>query len=100
MPNNKMELNLHPDVALGEYSNLALITHSKNEFILDFAAALPGIPKPEVVSRVIMIPEHAKRLAQALIENLRKYESQYGPINLDGQVDDKTINPFGPKGLS
>lgn len=80
---NGLSLNIKPDVASGKYSNLALITHSRNEFILDFAAMLPGIPQPEVVSRVIMNPEHAKRLLLALQDNVNKFEAQNGPIRLN-----------------
>lgn len=83
---NGLSLNIKPEVASGKYSNLALITHSRNEFILDFAAMLPGIPQPEVVSRVIMNPEHAKRLLLALQDNVNKFEAQNGTIRLnDGQ---------------
>lgn len=95
--NNQLQLNLHPDVALGQYCNLALITHSKNEFIFDFAATLPGMAKPDVASRIIMVPEHAKRLLLALQENVLKYERKFGPIDLGEGINDRTINPFGPK---
>lgn len=78
----ELSINLKPEIASGKYSNLALITHSKNEFILDFAAMLPGIPQPEVVSRLIMNPEHAKRLLLALQDNVAKYEHQFGAISL------------------
>lgn len=79
----ELSINIKPDVAPGRYSNLAIITHSRSEFILDFAAMLPGIPQPEVVSRVIMNPEHAKRLLMALQDNVQKYEAQNGPIRLN-----------------
>ena len=59
---NHIELDLDKEVAQGQYSNLAVITHSVSEFILDFAEMLPGLPKPKVVSRIILTPEHAKRL--------------------------------------
>lgn len=78
----EFSINIKPDVAPGKYSNLAIITHSRSEFILDFAAMLPGISKPEVVSRMIMTPEHAQRLLMALQDNVRKYEAQYGKIGL------------------
>ena len=61
----QLQLNLRPEIARGEYSNLALITHSHTDFILDFARHLPGMQQPEVCSRVIMAPEHAKRSATA-----------------------------------
>ena len=83
MANEKdFSIELKQDVAKGSYSNLAIITHSRSEFILDFASMLPGLPKPEVHNRIIMNPEHAKRLLFALQDNLSKYESQNGPIVL------------------
>lgn len=79
---NELSINIKPEVATGKYSNLAIITHSRSEFILDFAAMLPGIKQPEVVSRMIMNPEHAKRLLFALQDNIKKFEAQFGPISL------------------
>lgn len=78
----QLSIEIKPDVAGGKYSNLAIITHSNTEFVLDFAAMLPGMPKALVESRVIMAPEHAKRLLLALQENVAKYESMNGIINL------------------
>ena len=68
---NKKQLNfeLKPEIAQGTYSNLAIISHSRSEFIIDFAAMLPGLPKPEVRSRIVMTPEHCKRLLGALTDN-------------------------------
>ncbi|MCQ2148963.1 MAG: DUF3467 domain-containing protein [Bacteroidales bacterium] len=77
----EFSINLKPEVSGGKYSNLAVITHSRSEFILDFAAMLPGVLQPEVVSRVIMNPEHAKRLLSALQDNVAKYEAQFGKIS-------------------
>ncbi len=99
--NNKpvqQTLMLRPEIARGSYSNLAIISHSKNEFTLDFAAVLPGMQGPEVVSRIVMSPEHAKRLLAALQDNLGKYESQFGSIRLDGGTPKGTFNlaDFGP----
>ena len=84
MSQKKEELNLelNSEVAKGSYSNLAIITHSSSEFILDFARMLPGVPKAEVTNRVIMTPEHAKRLFLALRDNLSTYEEQFGEIKL------------------
>ncbi len=82
MEKKEVQIELKPDVAKGTYSNLAVITHSRSEFIIDFAALLPGMPKPEVVSRVVMNPEHAKRLLLALQENVSKYENANGTISL------------------
>ena len=77
---NQINIELKEDIAQGTYSNLAVITHSAAEFILDFVRIMPGIPKAEVKSRIILTPEHAKRLVAALNENIAKYESVHGPI--------------------
>lgn len=77
---NQITIDLKEDVAQGTYSNLAIITHSASEFILDFVRILPGMPKAEVKSRVILTPEHAKRLLMALSDNIKKFESLHGPI--------------------
>lgn len=83
MANEKeLSIELKQDIAKGSYSNLAIITHSNSEFIIDFATMLPGLPKPEVGNRIIMTPEHAKRLFLALQDNISKYESQNGPIKI------------------
>lgn len=78
--NNQLQIELTEDVAQGTYSNLAIITHSSSEFVLDFVRVMPGIPKANVKSRVILTPEHAKRLLVALQENIQKYESANGQI--------------------
>ena len=94
MANDKeFSIELKQEVAKGSYSNLAIITHSHSEFILDFARVLPGLQKPEVHSRIIMNPEHAKRLLMALQDNVAKFESQNGPINLG--VEPKATFPIG-----
>lgn len=76
-----MQIELTPEVAEGIYSNLAVISHSSSEFVVDFVRLLPGIPKAPVKSRIILTPEHAKRLMFALEENILKYEKQFGPIH-------------------
>jgi hypothetical protein len=82
---NQINIELKDEVAQGTYSNLAIITHSSSEFILDFIRVMPGIPKAEVKSRVILTPEHAKRLLHALNDNIEKYEKMHGPIKkIDG----------------
>lgn len=81
-----ISIELKDDVAQGTYSNLAVITHSGSEFVLDFVRVMPGIPKADVKSRIIITPEHAKRLLLALRENIAKYESVHGPIK---KTDDK-----------
>ena len=94
MANEKeFSIDLKQDVSKGSYSNLAIITHSHSEFIIDFATMLPGLPKPEVSNRIIMTPEHAKRLFLALQDNINKYETQNGPIALAGEP--KATFPMG-----
>lgn len=78
--NNQLNIELTEDIAQGVYSNLAVISHSSSEFILDFIRLMPGVPKAKVQSRIILTPEHAKRLLSALQENVAKYEMQFGPI--------------------
>jgi hypothetical protein len=90
-----LQLELSPDIAQGEYVNFAIITHSSSDFVLDFARMLPGLPKAHVKSRVIMAPEHAKRLLAALQENIMRYEREFGPIKIPNQ-EPRTIAPFGP----
>lgn len=80
MEQPKIDINLSEDVAQGTYANLAVITHSDNEFILDFVAMLPGLPKGNVRSRIILTPQNAKRLLGALADNVRKYEENIGVI--------------------
>ena len=75
-----LQIELTPEVAEGVYSNLAIISHSSSEFVIDFARTMPGVPKAPVKSRVILAPEHAKRLLLALQDNLAKYEKQHGAI--------------------
>ena len=77
-----IDVELDADVAQGLYSNLAIISHSTSEFIIDFAAILPGLPKAKVKSRIILTPEHAKRLLMSLQENIARYETNVGRINL------------------
>jgi len=92
-----INIELTDDVAEGEYSNLAIITHSNAEFIIDFIKIMPGIPKARVKSRIILTPQHAKRLVNALADNISKFESVHGeiqetdpmpglPMNFGGQV--------------
>jgi hypothetical protein len=76
----QINIELPEDVAEGIYSNLAVITHSNTEFIVDFVKIMPGTPKAKVKSRVILTPQHAKRLMRALEDNVKKFESINGPI--------------------
>jgi len=77
---NKINIELPEEIAEGVYSNLAIISHSNTEFVVDFVRLLPNVPKAKVKSRVILTPLHAKRLLKALSENLTKYEAQFGPV--------------------
>ena len=82
---NQINIELKEEVAQGTYSNLAIITHSSTEFVLDFVRIMPGIAKAEVKSRIILTPEHAKRLQLALADNIKKFESMHGEIkNIEG----------------
>ena len=93
---NNIQIELTDDVAQGIYSNLAVIAHSSSEFVVDFVRLMPGIPKAKVKSRIILTPEHAKRLMLALIDNVQKYELQIGEIKLP---DKGTAPPImGPVG--
>jgi hypothetical protein len=76
----QLNIELSEEVAQGIYSNLAVITHSSSEFVVDFVRIMPGIPKANVKSRIILTPEHAKRLLMALEDNIKKFESIHGPI--------------------
>lgn len=86
----QMNIELTDEVSEGVYSNLAIITHSHAEFVVDFIRMMPGVPKAKVKSRIILTPQHAKRLLNALQDNIKKYESQHGTIE-----DDSRNNPQG-----
>ncbi|MDR1810971.1 MAG: DUF3467 domain-containing protein [Prevotella sp.] len=83
---NQIQIELTDDIAQGTYSNLAIISHSSSEFVIDFVRIVPGVPKAKVKSRIILTPEHAKRLLHALGDNISKYESINGAIRLDSNV--------------
>lgn len=78
---NQVNIELTEEIALGVYSNLAIITHSPAEIVCDFVQLMPGMPKGKVRSRVIMTPQNAKRFMKALIENVQKYEQNFGTID-------------------
>lgn len=78
---NQINIELSEEMAEGVYSNLAIISHSNSEFVVDFIRMVPNVPKAKVKARVILTPEHAKRLMRALVDNVKKYESQFGAIN-------------------
>lgn len=99
MKPNGIELELTEDIAQGNYANLAIISHSTSEFIVDFATILPGLKKAKVKSRIILTPEHAKRLLYSLQENITRYESNIGKIEIPKpqSTKDPIIN-MGPMG--
>ena len=95
----QLQIEVSPEMASGVYVNFALIAHSSSEFIVDLASVMPGFQKATVRSRVILAPEHAKRLLMALQENVARYEQEFGPIKLPN-TPPRTISPFtmGNKG--
>jgi len=98
---NKGQLNieLNEDVAGGIYSNLCIITHSNSEFVLDYIRVMPGMPKAKVKSRIILTPQHAKRLLRALNDNVKRYEKLHGPIKEATQPEiNMPMNFGGPAG--
>lgn len=97
---NQIVVDLPEDISEGVYANLAMISHSQTEFILDFIRMVPNVNKAKVKSRVILTPQNTKRLIRALTDNLKKYEAQHGTI---GGNDTQVNPPFsfsGPKGLA
>ncbi|MEL6627849.1 MAG: DUF3467 domain-containing protein [Bacteroidota bacterium] len=97
---NQLSIELPAEVARGAYSNLAVISHSDAEFVLDFIQVIPGTQKAEVRSRVIMTPQHAKRLLMAMEENVEKYERAHGPINVPQREVNLPPNFGGPTGFA
>ncbi len=92
---NQLNIELSEEVAEGTYANLAVISHSPTEFVLDFIRMMPNMPKAKVKSRVILTPHHAKKLLHALQDNINKYEAQHGKIN-DNNTPPFPMN-FTPK---
>ncbi|MBQ6096139.1 MAG: DUF3467 domain-containing protein [Bacteroidales bacterium] len=95
---NNLNISINDEVAKGTYSNLAVITHSPAEFILDFAQALPGREGAVVRQRIMMAPIHAKRLAMALNDNIRKYEETFGHIEEPHGPNDAIPYNIQPQG--
>ncbi len=89
--NGQLQIELKEEVAQGTYANLAIITHSSSEFILDFVRVMPGMPKAGVQSRIVLAPEHAKRLLRALEDNISKYERIFGAIRMP---DEQPLQPL------
>ena len=79
-PQNQINIELSEEIAEGVYSNLAMIAHSNSEFVIDFIRLMPGVPKAKVKARIVITPEHAKRLLAALKDNIEKYEASFGAI--------------------
>ncbi len=91
---HEIDIELDESVANGSYANLAIISHSTSEFVIDFAALMPGLPKAKVRNRIILSPEHAKRLLMSLQDNITRYESNVGRINIPTQaLPDDSITP-------
>ncbi|MDR2841462.1 MAG: DUF3467 domain-containing protein [Paludibacter sp.] len=90
----QLSIELTPEIAEGVYSNLAVISHSNSEFVVDFIRIMPGTPKANVKSRIILTPEHAKRLLFALQDNVAKFEKQNGKIRI-GETPTNSPFPMG-----
>lgn len=93
----QIQIDFKEEVAQGTYANMAIIGHSPSEFVLDFVRVLPGLPKATVQSRIIMAPEHVKRLLFALQDNIMKYEHLFGTIQMP---EDKIKGKGGPEGTT
>jgi hypothetical protein len=94
----QINIELTEEVAEGIYSNLAMVAHSNSEFIIDFIRLMPGVPKAKVKSRIVITPEHAKRLLAALRDNIKKYEDTFGPIKQSEEAPRFPINFGGTVG--
>ena len=95
-----LNIELTEEVAEGTYSNLAIINHSPSEFVVDFIQVMPGVPKAKVKSRIVLTPQHAKRLMKALADNVSKFESQHGSIKDIDPNSGIPVNFGGPTPLA
>lgn len=95
---NQINIELSEEVAEGQYANLAMIAHSSSEFVIDFIRLMPGLPKAKVKSRVVITPEHAKRLLAALADNIKKYEQSFGDIKQANDTPSFPMNFGGTVG--
>lgn len=86
-PEQQLNIELSEEMADGQYANLAVITHSFAEFVIDFVNVMPNVPKAKVKSRVIMTPQHAKRLMRALVDNVKRFEAAHGVIKDQEQIN-------------
>jgi len=94
-PPNQLNIEISEEIAEGNYANLAIITHSHAEFVVDFVNVMPGTPKSKVKSRIILTPQHAKRFMKALVENIERYEAANGTIK-DLEEIQMPLNFGGP----
>jgi len=92
----QLNIELSEEVAEGIYSNLAIITHSNSEFVVDFIKVMPGVPKARVKSRIVLTPQHAKRLLTALKDNISKFEAANGAIKVETGNSGFPMNFGGP----
>lgn len=95
---NQINIELSEEIAEGVYANLAMIAHSNSEFVIDFIRLMPGVPKAKVKSRIVVTPEHAKRLLNALQDNIDKYEDTFGSIKKTDEAPKFPINFGGTVG--
>lgn len=79
-PQQQLNIELPEEIAEGIYSNLAIVSHSSGEFVLDFIRMVPNVPKAKVKARLLLTPQHAKRLLRAMADNIKRYEQQFGTI--------------------
>lgn len=93
--NHELDVELSDEVAQGVYANLAIISHSTSEFVVDFVRLMPGMPKAQVKSRIVLTPEHAKRLQMTLTENIERYEAMVGKITVHASEIPPLIPGFG-----
>ena len=94
-----LDIELNEEVAEGIYSNFAIITHSQTEFIVDFVRMMPGVPKGKVKSRIVLAPQHAKRLLMALGDNMHRYEEKFGNVDIaENQEPNIPLNFGGQTG--
>ena len=98
MQPQQINIELGEKEAEGIYSNLAIITHSPAEFVIDFTRVLPGVPKAKVFARIVMTPQHTKMLDAALRDNIEKYEKKFGEIKIAGDFAGGQSFGFQPPG--
>lgn len=94
---NQINIELPEEIAEGIYSNLAIISHSHSEFVLDFVRMMPNVNQARVKSRIILTPEHAKRLVAAMADNIKRYEAQFGSIVIPDDNPFPNMNFNNPK---